>query len=121
MRGKRILTLFLALLFLAGSACLPLPGGQGGAVAMAASTQTGVVTASRLNLRASASTKGKVLAVIAKGKTVQILSTSKGWHRVKYGSKTGYVSADYIKKTTAAKSASGASSSPAASRRTRST
>lgn len=111
MRGKRILTLFLALLFLAGSACLPLPGGPGGAVAMAASTQTGVVTASQLNLRATASTKGKVLAVIAKGKTVQILSTSKGWHRVKYGSKTGYVSTDYIKKTTAAKSASGASSS----------
>ncbi|MCM3567661.1 SpoIID/LytB domain-containing protein [Neobacillus mesonae] len=66
-------------------------------VKKAAKTKTGKVTAYRLYMRSSASTKGKVVLTLKKNQTVTILSTSGSWYKVKYGSKTGYVSKKYIK------------------------
>ena len=66
----------------------------------AASTKTVYTTTSNLNLRKKASTKGDILLTIPKGKEVAYVSTSGSWFKVKYGSKTGYVSSKYIKKTT---------------------
>lgn len=65
----------------------------------AVSTRT-YSTTDNLNLRASASTTGRILTTIPKNKTVTYLSTSGSWHRVKYGSHTGFVSSKYIKVTT---------------------
>ncbi|WP_192796820.1 SH3 domain-containing protein [Pradoshia sp. D12] len=69
----------------------------------AASTKTVVTyqTTSNLNLRSKASIKGKILATIPKGKTVSYLSKSGTWYKVKYGTKTGYLSSKYVKKVTA--------------------
>ena len=59
---------------------------------------TKYATKANLNLRTSASTSGKVLLMIPKGKQVDYISTSGTWYKVKYGTKTGYVSASYLTK-----------------------
>ena len=60
-------------------------------------------TTSSLNLRSGASTKHKIVTAIPKGKQVAYVSKSGTWFKVKYGSKTGYVSSKYLKKVTAKK------------------
>ncbi|MEH7075910.1 SpoIID/LytB domain-containing protein [Neobacillus drentensis] len=57
----------------------------------------GKVTASRLNVRATTSTKGKVIGTVKKNQKVTIVSTSGSWKKIKFGNKTGYVSGKYIK------------------------
>ena len=59
-------------------------------------TKMGKVTASSLNVRSGASTKHSVIGSISKGETVEIVSTSNGWHKIKYKNGYGYVSADYV-------------------------
>src|SRR5690606_21060803 len=59
--------------------------------------KTSYVRVSSLNLRAKASTSSKVLASLKKGTAVKhVGSVSKGWQKVKVGSKTGYVSVSYL-------------------------
>ncbi len=60
-------------------------------------TKTGKVTASRLNVRATASTKSKVIGTLKKNQSVTIVSTNGTWKKIKYGKTTGYVSSKYIK------------------------
>lgn len=57
-----------------------------------------VATASdRLNVRSGAGTSYGIVAKLSKGETVIRLSTSGGWSKVLYhGTKTGYVSAQYL-------------------------
>jgi D-alanyl-D-alanine carboxypeptidase len=55
-------------------------------------------TTANLNLRTGAGTKYKVLIVIPKGKQVSLLSRHGTWYRVKYSTKSGYVSSDYLRK-----------------------
>ena len=61
-------------------------------------TKTGIAT-ENLNLRDKASTSGKILTTIPKGKTLQVLSEkdANGWYKVSYGGKTGYSIGSYIK------------------------
>ena len=65
------------------------------------STSATVNTASsNLNVRSGAGTSYKVTGSLAKGKIVVVLSESNGWSRVLYnGVKTGYVSSQYLSKT----------------------
>ena len=50
-----------------------------------------------LNVRKGAGTSYSKVAALSKGETVLLLSTSNGWSRVLYhGTKTGYVSAQYL-------------------------
>lgn len=67
----------------------------------------------KVNLRSSASWKGKVYLTIPKGKTVTYLSKSGTWYKVKYGSKTGYVPSSYLTAATAKSADSQASAIPA--------
>ncbi|MGG7078243.1 SH3 domain-containing protein, partial [Clostridium sardiniense] len=60
------------------------------------SIKTGKVRASALNVRNGASTKNKVIGSLSRGSKVEIVSTSNGWHKIKYKNGYGYVSADYI-------------------------
>lgn len=61
-------------------------------------TITGIVTATTLNVRNTPSTSGKVAATLKKNASVEILSTSNGWHNIRFSNgKTGYVSTKYIK------------------------
>ncbi|MCR1982304.1 SH3 domain-containing protein [Cellulosimicrobium cellulans] len=58
---------------------------------------TSYVTASSLNLRASASTSSKVVARLARGTAVTHAGTaSKGWLKVTAGGRTGFVSTAYL-------------------------
>lgn len=56
-------------------------------------------TIDNLNLRSGASTNFKVMVTIPKGKQVSYVSKSGSWSKVKYGSKSGYVSSKYLKST----------------------
>lgn len=60
-------------------------------------------TSANLSLRKAASTSTARLKVIPKGTKVAVASTSKGWSKVTYQGKTGYVSASYLKNVAAAK------------------
>ncbi|CPU66489.1 invasion associated secreted endopeptidase [Mycobacteroides abscessus] len=58
---------------------------------------TSYVTASSLNLRASASTSSKVVARLGRGTAVTHAGTaSKGWLKVTAGGRTGFVSTAYL-------------------------
>ena len=57
----------------------------------------GLVTASLLNLRSSASTSSAILAQIPNGQTVSVLGLQSGWAKVTYYGTTGFVSLDYLK------------------------
>lgn len=57
-------------------------------------------TTSNLNMRSGASTKNSIVTTIPKGKEVTYVSKSGNWYKVKYGSKTGWVSSSYLKKVT---------------------
>ncbi|MEH7505247.1 SH3 domain-containing protein [Neobacillus drentensis] len=50
----------------------------------------------RLNVRATASTKSKVIGTLKKNQTVTIVSTTGSWKKIKFGKATGYVSSKYI-------------------------
>ena len=65
---------------------------------LAASVGT-VVSDSGLNLRSSASTDSTVLATLANGTQVDVISTTADgcWHEVSYNGVTGYLSGDYLK------------------------
>ncbi|MGL4569570.1 MAG: N-acetylmuramoyl-L-alanine amidase, partial [Clostridium sp.] len=57
----------------------------------------GTVNASSLNVRSGASTKHSVIGSLGRNAKVEIVSTSNGWHKIKYKNGYGFVSADYIK------------------------
>lgn len=72
----------------------------------AALAKTGVVTASSLNVRKSASTDSKVVGVLREGDRVEIKETSGSWYKVSGKGKTGYVSKKYISVTSGESSTS---------------
>ena len=83
--------------------------------ASVAKTTSKYTTTASLNLRSGASTKHKVLVTIPKGKAVTYVSKSGSWSKVKYGSKTGFVSTKYLKVTkVAVKPVTKAKAKPAA-------
>ena len=56
------------------------------------------VTASKLNVRSGAGTTYKTIGSLVKGKEVEVVQKqSNGWCKIKYGSRYGYVSGDYLK------------------------
>lgn len=59
-------------------------------------TIKGKVNANGVNFRQSASTSGKIINSLNKGADVEILNTQSGWHKVKAGSKIGYIADKFI-------------------------
>lgn len=55
-----------------------------------------VTSSSRLNVRKSPSTAGQILGTFESGQQIEVLNIDKGWAKVKFNGKTGYVSAKYI-------------------------
>ncbi|MFK8913923.1 SH3 domain-containing protein [Shouchella clausii] len=53
-------------------------------------------TTARLNLRSGAGTNHSIITTLAKGQKVELLKKQGGWYQVKAGSRTGWVSADYL-------------------------
>ncbi|MGJ9383767.1 SH3 domain-containing protein [Salipaludibacillus sp. CF4.18] len=83
-------------------------GSSSGGETQASTLGTGEITASNLNVRASASTSGKVISSLSRGTKVDLYAKSGQWYKVKVGSSYGFVHGSYVKKTTAS---SGGSSS----------
>ena len=67
---------------------------------------TGYVTADSLNLRKGNSEGSKVIKVLKQGTSVEVISTSGNWYKVKAGGTKGYVVKKYIKKESASSSSS---------------
>jgi len=61
----------------------------------------GSINSNGVNFRKSAGTTGKVISSLKKGTSVEILDTNKDWHKVKVGSKLGYVAAKFVTSATA--------------------
>ncbi len=59
----------------------------------------GKINANGVNFRESASTSGKIIDSLSKETGVEILDTRSGWHKVKVGSKTGYVVTKFVTET----------------------
>ncbi len=55
-----------------------------------------VTSSSRLNVRKSPSSTGQILGTFESGQQIEVLNIDKGWAKVKFNGKTGYVSAKYI-------------------------
>lgn len=68
-----------------------------------------VTASTSLHLRQAASTSSASLGKLRNGTTAKILGVSNGWVKVNYGSKTGYLSGDYV--TVVASDSTGSSSS----------
>ena len=64
-----------------------------------ATIKTGTVNASALNVRSGASTSSSIIGSLNRGAKVEIVSTSNGWHKIKYKNGYGYVHGDYVKIT----------------------
>ena len=60
------------------------------------STSSGIVTASKLNVRTAPSLSSEVLSLLNRGTGVTILSSDSGFYQIAYGSGSAYVSMDYI-------------------------
>ncbi|MGL5312829.1 MAG: SH3 domain-containing protein [Peptostreptococcaceae bacterium] len=58
---------------------------------------TGIVTASKLNVRSGPSTRNKVVGSLRRNNSVTITSSSNGWHKINLNGKEAYVSSQYIK------------------------
>ncbi len=65
-------------------------------IAMASSASTCKVTATKLFLRAEATSDSEALLSIRQGKVLEILGKTGKWYKVAYGNYTGYVYADYV-------------------------
>ncbi len=77
--------------------------------------ETGIVTASSLNMRKSASTDSDVVKVLREGTKVTINGTSGSWYKVSVGGKSGYVGKKYISVSTSKSSSSSSKSSGSSS------
>ena len=59
-------------------------------------TTTKVVSVSSLNMRSGPSTSYNIIKVLTKDTQVEVISVEDGWAKIKYNSKTGYVSNQYL-------------------------
>lgn len=59
-------------------------------------TTSGTINSNGVNFRKSSSTSSSKIAILKKGTSVQILDTVKGWHKVKIGTKIGYVASRFV-------------------------
>lgn len=91
---KRTVTFIFSIMLFLGVLVLPLR-----AEAATMTSKAGAVTtvSGALNIRASASTSGKITGTLRKGSYITLLSKSGSWWRVEYGrGQYGYCHADYI-------------------------
>ena len=68
------------------------------------------VSATSLNVRSGPSTSYSIIGNLPNGTKVEVISTSNGWSKIKYGSQMGYVSSQYLSNTGSDSSSSTSSS-----------
>ncbi|SEM66235.1 SpoIID/LytB domain protein [Mesobacillus persicus] len=57
---------------------------------------TGKVNVNVLNIRSTASTKGKIVGTVRRNQTVTVLQKTGSWYKIQYGRKTGFVAGQYL-------------------------
>ncbi|WP_346046730.1 SH3 domain-containing protein, partial [Paraclostridium tenue] len=57
---------------------------------------TGVVTATRLNIRSGYGTKYPLIGSLKNGEKVEIVESQNGWHKIRYNGGYGYITGEYI-------------------------
>lgn len=62
----------------------------------ALAAETGTITASSLNVRSTASTKGKIVGTLKKGTKVTIVKKQSSWYQIQSGKTKGWVSKTYV-------------------------
>lgn len=62
-----------------------------------------LVDVDRLNMRSGPSTSYRVLKVLSKGSSVEVISTTNNWSKIKHSGITGYVLDEYLKSNTTTK------------------
>lgn len=67
-----------------------------GQAVTAFASETGTVTSSTLNIRATASAKAKILGVLKKGAKITILKKESSWYHIQSGKTKGWVSKSYV-------------------------
>lgn len=77
-----------------------------GASNVHADSKVGEVTAYSLNVRSGPATSYNVVGGLSEGDKVDIVSSKDGWYQIKYKSKDGWVSGDYITTETSSNSSS---------------
>jgi N-acetylmuramoyl-L-alanine amidase len=60
---------------------------------------TGISTVNSLNIRGSASLNGSIVGKLNKGSKVSVSGSAPGWYRIKFGASEGWVSSQYIEKS----------------------
>ena len=60
-------------------------------------TKIGTVKASSLNVRSGYGTSYFKIGSLSKGSKVEIVESKDGWHKIKYKSRYGYISASYVR------------------------
>ncbi|MBC8632352.1 SH3 domain-containing protein [[Eubacterium] tenue] len=63
---------------------------------------TGIVTATRLNVRSGYGTNYPVIGSLSNGATVEIIGSQNGWYKIKYNGGYGYITGQYIKTSSSA-------------------
>lgn len=96
---KRPIVMIIALIMFMTAFAVVIPATDYGKAY--ATGETAQVTASLLNVRSGAGTKYSKIGSLAKGKTFVVTGSAKDssgvtWYKLTYGSKTGYVSSQYV-------------------------
>lgn len=68
-----------------------------------------LVDVDRLNMRSGPSTSYRILKVLSKGSSVEVISTTDNWSKIKHSGITGYVLDEYLKSNTTTKYANASS------------
>ena len=88
-------------------------GTSNGGTTTPSTGKKGTVTASTLNVRSGAGTNHSVIGKVYKGNSVEILSSSNGWHKIKMSNgNTGWASAQYISTSGSSNNGGGTTTTP---------
>ncbi len=65
----------------------------------ALASETGIITASALNVRSEPSTSSNVIGLLYNGASVNIVAVEGAWYKISFNSSTGFVHGDYVSVT----------------------
>ena len=117
MKQKKICSLLIAACVFAGMGSTPIIASASPITKVSTQNQVsktqGIVNVSSyLNIRSSASTHSKVIGSVRRNDKVDIIEQTGSWYKINYKGKTGYVSADYVKKVNNTKTTQPAKAKP---------
>ena len=117
MKQKKICSLLIAACVFSGMGSTPIIASASPITKVSTQNQVsktqGIVNVSSyLNIRSSASTHSKVIGSVRRNDKVDIIEQTGSWYKINYKGKTGYVSADYVKKVNNTKTTQPAKAKP---------